>query len=110
VSYLTLQQLRNAVRALDGSVLTTLHRHERFVVRLAPRADGMEYTPLSTASSRLQRWRSVEEVLDLYNASGSLHPGDYRDITNHASYTLAIIQRILAVVTADDLVARADLR
>ena len=106
MSDITLDRFRRAAQELDGSVLPTLHRAERFAVRVHSDGSGVEYTPLSTGKARTQSWEYVERVLKQYNSSHSLHPGEYKDITNHASYTLTIVERIRRAGASDDVTAR----
>ena len=94
MSDITLTLFRRVARELDGSVLATLYRSERFAIRVHPDGSGVEYTPQSSGKARTQSWDYVERVLAQYNRTHSLHPGEYKDITNHASYTLTIVERI----------------
>jgi hypothetical protein len=91
MSVLTLANFRAAARSVDGQELATLRRRDYFAVRLLPDGSGLEYTPRSSGKARKQTWQYVEKVIALYNETLSLRPGDYKDITNHASYTLTII-------------------
>ena len=103
MSVMTLLKFRQGLRALDGSVLETLYRAQRFAVRVLPDGSGVEYTPLSTGKSRTQSWDYVDRVLDLYNSTHSLHPGEYKDVTNHASYTLTIVDRLRRIDSRDEV-------
>ena len=94
MSEITLALFQRVARELDGSVLPTLYRSERFALRVHPDGSGVEYTPQSTGKARTQSWDYVERVLGQYNRTRSLHPGEYKDITNHASYTLTVVDRI----------------
>ena len=90
---LTLQQFRTAVREFDGRVLTTQARSQPFRFRILP--DALEFTPESTGEPRPERWNQVAGVLDRFNQTGSLRPGNYQDVTRNASYLLALLARIV---------------
>lgn len=100
MSDITLALFQRVARELDGSVLPTLYRSEPFAIRVHPDGSGVEYTPQSTGKARTQSWDYVERVLGQYNETHSLHPGEYKDITNHASYTLTIVERIRKMNTS----------
>jgi hypothetical protein len=107
MSEITLAQFQRTARGLHGSVLPTLHRAERFAIRVHSDGSGVEYTPQSTGKTRTQSWEYVERVIGQYNRTHSLHPGEYKGITNHASYTLTIIERIRRTESSQDPARRA---
>jgi len=60
--------------------------------------DGLEFIPLSEQSSqkpRREEKQYLQGVCDEFSRSNSVHPVDYRDLTRHASYTLALIDACL---------------
>ena len=82
---------RERVRALDSHRLETV-KHRGFVVRISEH--GLEYTPESSGQSRPHSWQNIELVLDRFNQLRSVDPGDYRDLTRHSSYLMAILRRL----------------
>lgn len=90
------ERFRRAVSELDGHVIPTLYRRRTFIVRVAPDDSGLEYTPLATGKPRVQSWAYVDKILERYNATRSLRPRDYKEITAHASYVLALLKRVAA--------------
>lgn len=101
MSSLTLARFRSEVRALDGHVLVTLHRRERFSLRIPLDGSGVEFTPLSTGKVRHQSWNYIERVLEMYSRTKSLHPGDYKDVTANASCTLAVMHHLTSLTPRD---------
>jgi hypothetical protein len=94
MSKITVDSFRSGAAALAGELIETLHQRRQFTVRVLPNGKGLEYTPRSTGKPREQRWTYVERVLDRFNETGSLHPADYTELTQHSSYVLAIVKRI----------------
>ena len=89
----SLAELRSFARTIHGWTLVTRFQDRSFT--LAVRVQGFEYTPDRSGESRLQRWEEVELVLDHYNKTGSLQPGDYQDLTRNAFYLLTLIGMFL---------------
>ena len=54
ISHIILPRFRRVRGALDGAVLTTLYRAQRFTVRVVAERTGVEYMALSTGKSRTQ--------------------------------------------------------
>jgi hypothetical protein len=88
-----LDALRAFAKTLEGQTLTTRAQRKPFQVRVAK--TGLEYTPASTGKPRPQGYRFVQRFLDRYAETGSLHPGDYHDISVNASYLTALIERFV---------------
>ena len=49
------------------------------------------FTPTSTGRGRSDGRKAAEQFLDRYNASGSLRPADYGDVTRNASYFIGML-------------------
>jgi hypothetical protein len=53
--------------------------------------DSLVFTPTSTGVGQSDGRKAAERFLDRYNASGSLRPGDYSDVTRNASYLVGLL-------------------
>jgi hypothetical protein len=49
------------------------------------------FTPTSTGRGRSDGRKAAERFLDRYNATGSLRPADYGDLTRNASYFIGML-------------------
>ena len=49
------------------------------------------FTPESMGRGRSDGRKAAERFLDRYNASGSLRPVDYSDVTRNASYLIGML-------------------
>jgi hypothetical protein len=87
-----LGELRDAMVRYDGQQFATLYRGIRFMFRILPAEQGVEYTPASTGRARRETWRRIESVIERFNSIRSVHPGDYSDVTQNASYLLTLIR------------------
>ncbi len=78
-------------KSLEGRDLHTQARKKAF--RVCVVGDRLEFTPESTGKPRpLSRTiNQGQQVLDRYNLTRSLKPGDYQDITYNSSYLLTLI-------------------
>lgn len=81
------------VKTLDGKTLTTMAQGKEFEVSVLDH--GLEYTPRSTGKPRPHGFKFLERILERYTERGSLHPGDYTDISKNASYALVLIEKYL---------------
>jgi hypothetical protein len=90
---ISLLEFKQRVGHLDGTRLVTPVRKRGFTVHVTP--GGLEYIPESSGLPRPDSWDRVAAVIDRYNETGSRQPGDYQDLTHHASYVLSIIANIL---------------
>src|ERR1700733_2826922 len=86
------EELIEFVRAQKELKLLTLKRHP-FKVRLA--GDGLEFFPLRTQKWRIHELKRLRRVCDTFSLNNSFRPGDYKDLTRNASYTLALIRSYL---------------
>src|SRR3989337_1125691 len=89
----TLDKLRAYANTLDGQTLVTRVQSCPFTLRVTPK--GLVYTPTSTGTPRLQRWRYIERILDRFNENRSLSPTTYKDISKNASYILAVLGKYI---------------
>jgi hypothetical protein len=91
---LTVDQLLGYASGLEAEQLTTAGGRATFTVRVLPR--GLEVTPTSSGTSRIVGREIIQLVIDEYEQSRNLSPGQYQSITFDASYLLAIIAHFLA--------------
>lgn len=76
-------------RSLEGETLETV-TGRRFTV--STYRDSVVFTPESSGFGQSDGRRAAERFLERYNASGSLRPGDYADVTRNASYLIPLVQ------------------
>ena len=53
--------------------------------------DSLVFTPLSGGLGQNDGQRAAERFLERFNATGSLRPGDYADVSRNASYLIGLI-------------------
>lgn len=89
------------VKGRQGEQLPTVGGQSTFAVVVSD--DGLIYTPLRTNQPRKQKYAVAKQVFDRFRNTGSLRPTDYKDLTYHASYLLALIDcfDVLAQGTAE---------
>ena len=80
--------------SLKGRVVRTAGGRATFRVEATPA--GLEYYPTSSGKRRFQEEAVVERILKHYAKTASMRPGDYREITWNASYTLGLVNRYLS--------------
>lgn len=92
----TLQDLEHEIARLtaSGETLYTLKQRRPFQVRLT--SDGYKWLPLTTGKLRPINMKKAAEVLELFNATGSLLPGHYQRIKYNSSYYCAVLARLTA--------------
>ena len=49
------------------------------------------FTPASSGYGQSDGRKAAERFLERYNATGSLRPGDYADVTRNASYFIGML-------------------
>jgi hypothetical protein len=54
--------------------------------------DSLVFTPVSSGIGQSDGRRAAERFLERYNATGSLRPGDYADVTRTASYLVGLLR------------------
>lgn len=85
------------VRSLDGQTLTTLAQEKPFrIIKTSTRVQFQPLSPESDGSLRTASPQQIQRVLERYEQTASLRPGDYTTITRNASYHLALIARFVA--------------
>ncbi len=80
-------------KRLKGETLTTQARQVEFSVEAY--GTGLRYNPTSTGKLRPEPLSALVSVLNQFNATGSLKPGDYQKATFNASYTLALVKQFI---------------
>lgn len=90
----TLQDLEHEIARLaaSGETLYTLKQKCPFRVRLT--SQGYKWLPMSTGKLRPINMKKAAEVLELFNATGSLKPVDYQQITYNSSYYCAVLAQL----------------
>ena len=90
---ITFEALQTFARANDRRIFPTAGGRAKFM--LIVHGDGLEYVPLSTNRGRAQKYAAIRRIVNYYNQTNSLTPGDYQSFTVNASYTLALIKHAL---------------
>jgi hypothetical protein len=84
----TYQELLDLARRFEDQPLTTVTGKE-FTV--GTYLDSPVFTPASSGIGQSDGRKAAERFLTRYNETGSLHPGDYADVTRNASYFIGLI-------------------
>lgn len=90
---ITADELLRYASTLEGQLLTTAGGRATFTIRVLPR--GIEVTPESSGTPRIVPRETLQLVIDEYEQSRNLAPGQYQSITFDASYLLGIIAHYL---------------
>ena len=85
---LTLTEILELARRVEGRQLATKYRR-RFSVAIDN--DLPVFTPVSTGYRRHPQRSEIEAFVARYNATGSLRPVDYADVTHNSSYFVALL-------------------
>ena len=85
---MTYEELLSLSRRLAGRRLTTV-TGKRFTVGIY--RDTPFFTPESSGNGQSDGRQAAERFLERYNATGSLRPGDYADVTRNASYYIGML-------------------
>lgn len=85
---MTYDELLALTRSLEGRTLETV-TGRRFAVGIY--RDCPFFTPESSGYGQSDGRRAAERFLERYNATGSLRPGDYADLTRNASYLIGML-------------------
>jgi hypothetical protein len=85
---MTYDELLALVRRCEGRTLTTV-TGKRFTV--GTYLDTPFFTPASTGRGQSDGRKAAARFLERYNATGSLRPGDYSDVTRNASYYVGLL-------------------
>jgi hypothetical protein len=86
---MTYDELLALARRLDGETLETV-TGKQFTVGIALGCPF--FTPASSGYGQSDGRKAAERFLERYNATGSLRPSDYKDVTRNASYFIGMIQ------------------
>jgi hypothetical protein len=84
----TYDDLLALARRLADRPLTTVKGRE-FTVGIY--LDSLVFTPVSSGIAQSDGRKASERFLERYNATGSLRPGDYADVSRNASYLVGIL-------------------
>ena len=87
---MTYEELLALARRLQGMTLETV-TGRRFTVGIS--FDCPFFTPESSGYSQADGRKAAERFLERYNATGSLRPGEYADVTRNASYYIGMLLR-----------------
>lgn len=90
---LTADELLRYASKLEGQRLTTAGGRATFTIRILPR--GLEVTPESSGTPRIVAPETIQLVIDQYEQSRNLQPGQYHSLTFDSSYLLSIIAHFL---------------
>jgi len=90
---MTIDQLLSYASGLEGEHLATAGGRATFTLRRVPH--GIEIVPDSSKKPRIVRRETIQLVLDQYEQSRNLQPGQYQKISFVASYLLGRIARCL---------------
>ena len=85
---MTYQELLALARRCEARTLTTVTGKE-FTVGIY--RDCPFFTPASSGNGQSDGRKAAERFLERYNATGSLRPGDYADVTRNASYFIGML-------------------
>jgi len=85
---MTYQELLALARRLEGKTLTTV-TGRRFTVGIY--LDTPFFTPASSGRGQSDGRKAAERFLERFNATGSLRPGVYADVTRNASYYVGLL-------------------
>jgi hypothetical protein len=85
----TYEELLALARRLENEALETV-TGKRFTVGIAIGCPF--FTPESSGYGQSDGRKAAERFLERYNATGSLRPSDYKDVTRNASYFIGMIQ------------------
>lgn len=85
---MTYEELLALARSLDGRTLETV-TGKPFTVGIY--RDSPFFTPESSGYGQSDGRKAAERFLARYNATGSLRPGDYADVTRNASYFIGML-------------------
>jgi hypothetical protein len=85
---MTYDELLALARRCEGRTLTTV-TGRAFTVGIA--FDCPFFTPASSGYGQSDGRKAAERFLERYNATGSLHPSDYKDVSRNASYFIGML-------------------
>ena len=86
--WVTYEELLRLARRCEGQTLTTVTGRP-FTVGIY--LGTPFFTPASSGRGQSDGRKAAERFLERFNATGSLHPGDYADVTRNASYFIGML-------------------
>jgi hypothetical protein len=86
----TYEELLALARRCEGKTLQTV-TGKPFTVGVY--LDCPFFTPASSGYGQTDGRKAAERFLARYNATGSLRPSDYADVTRNASYYVVLVQQ-----------------
>ena len=87
---MTYDELLALARRLEGQTLETVSG-KKFTVGIY--LDCPFFTPASSGRGQSDGRKAAERFVVRYNATGSLRPADYADVTRNASYYIGLLLR-----------------
>jgi hypothetical protein len=87
---MTYDELLDLARRYEGRTLETV-TGKPFSVGVSGAENCPFFTPASSGYGQSDGRRAAERFLERYNATGSLRPGDYADVTRNASYYIGML-------------------
>jgi hypothetical protein len=85
---LTYAELVGLAKRFEGATLETV-TGKRF--RVGVYMDCPFFRPESSGLGQSDGRKAIERFVERYNATGSLHPGDYSGVTRNASYLIGLL-------------------
>ena len=85
---MTYDELLALAKRAEGATLETVTGKE---FRVGVYRDCPFFTPESSGFGQSDGRKAAERFVAAYNASGSLRPGDYANVTRNASHYVALI-------------------
>lgn len=87
---MTYEELIALARRLEGEELETVSG-KRFTVGVSDVEHCPYFTPASSGYPQTDGRKAAERFLARYNATGSLRPSAYADVTRNASYYVGLV-------------------
>jgi len=84
----TYEELLAVAQSLEDQPISTV-TGRTFTVRVY--LDSVVFTPASSGLGQSDGRKAAERFLARFNATGSLRPGDYADISRNASYLIGLM-------------------
>lgn len=85
---MTYEELLELARAAEGQTLETV-TGRKFTV--GTYRDGLYFTPASSGFGQTEGRKGHERFVERYNATGSLRPADYSQVSRNASYLVGLL-------------------
>ncbi len=86
----TYDELLDLARRYEGRTLETV-TGKPFSVGISAAENCPFFTPASSGYGQSDGRKAAERFLERFNATGSLRPGDYADVTRNASYYIGML-------------------